>query len=238
MIFKLPTRIACLVAVSIGASLAGCNTNGMSSTSASSAAGTTSTAPTGVTPPATSTPPPAATTNAVSISGTPAASVIAGSTYQFQPVSKDANGNALSFSVTNLPAWAKFDKTSGLLSGTPASADVGKTAQIVITASNGHASAALGAFVITVNPRPGIVAELSWVASPTAANGSVANIVGYRIYYGTSASSLSHVVDITDAAASNYTVTDLTQGTWYFAVTAYNGAKVESTLSAVVPITL
>jgi Putative Ig domain len=230
------TSIVLVFAACIGATLAGCNDN---TTAANSSAPTT--APDAATVPTTSTTTPtnpATPADSVTITGSAPTSIVAGNSYQFKPTAKDASGKALTFSATNLPSWAKIDKATGAVSGWPATKDVGKSAQIVISASNGTNSAALKGFVITVTERTGVVAELSWVAAATAANGSVASVAGYRIHYGTSAASLSHIVEISDAATSTYTVTDLSQGTWYFAVTAYNSANVESTLSAVVPVTL
>src|SRR5581483_5558463 len=75
-----------------------------------------------------STPPTASDTLSAtppSISGTPASSVVVGAKYTFRPSASDTDGDALTFSIENLPAWATFDTTSGVLSGTPTSANVG-----------------------------------------------------------------------------------------------------------------
>lgn len=61
----------------------------------------------------------AGTTNrAPVISGTPATSVTVGQAYLFQPTASDADGNTLTFSVQNRPAWATFSTATGRLSGT------------------------------------------------------------------------------------------------------------------------
>jgi hypothetical protein len=85
------------------------------------------------------------------IGGNPATSVNAGSPYSFTPNAGDPNGNALSFSVQNRPSWANFDSTTGRLFGTPATANIGHYANIVITVSDGTLSASLPAFTITVS---------------------------------------------------------------------------------------
>jgi hypothetical protein len=85
------------------------------------------------------------------ITGTPATSVQAGSTYSFTPTAGGGDGDALTFSITNKPSWATtFSTTTGELSGTPGNADAGTDANIVISVSDGSESAALAAFTITV----------------------------------------------------------------------------------------
>jgi hypothetical protein len=89
-----------------------------------------------------------------SISGTPATLVTAGVAYRFTPNASDPEGQALTFAVQNRPSWADFDKVTGELSGTPSGADVGNFANIVITVSNGAATASLPPFTITVSSQP------------------------------------------------------------------------------------
>ena len=89
---------------------------------------------------------------APTISGTPAVTVAAGSNYSFTPVAGDASGNALIFGILNGPSWATFSGSTGQLSGTPQSADLGTYLDILITVSDGHVSALLPAFTIQVTP--------------------------------------------------------------------------------------
>jgi len=51
------------------------------------------------------------------------------------------------------------------------------------------------------------------------------NLAGYHIYYGTSASTLNQRIEITNPGLSTYVISNLTPGTWYFAVAAYNTAN-------------
>lgn len=85
------------------------------------------------------------------IGGNPPTSVNAGSPYSFTPTASDPDGNTLSFSIQNRPSWANFDSTTGRLSGTPATANIGHYANIVISVSDGTLSASLAAFTITVS---------------------------------------------------------------------------------------
>jgi hypothetical protein len=96
------------------------------------------------------TPPTGVTNSAPAISGSPAASVTAGSVYSFTPNATDADGDALTFAISNGPSWASFDSSTGTLSGTPADADAGSFANIVISVNDGALTASLPAFTITV----------------------------------------------------------------------------------------
>jgi len=89
---------------------------------------------------------------APTISGVPADTGAAGTYYAFAPVATDPNGDALTFSVENLPAWATFSDRSGTLSGMLTSADVGAYAAIRIAVTDGSLATALPAFVINVTP--------------------------------------------------------------------------------------
>jgi hypothetical protein len=88
--------------------------------------------------------------NAPTISGSPATSVQAAQTYTFVPSASDADGDTLVYSISNQPRWANFSTTSGRLSGTPATTDVGTYSNITIRASDGRVSASLPAFTINV----------------------------------------------------------------------------------------
>ncbi|WP_240036198.1 Ig-like domain-containing protein [Pseudoalteromonas sp. A757] len=86
------------------------------------------------------------------ISGTPSTSVKQDEAYSFTPTASDVDSQALTFSVTNLPAWASFDTSSGNLAGTPTREDVGTYSNIIISVSDGVLQASLPAFEINVEP--------------------------------------------------------------------------------------
>ncbi|MCG8054783.1 MAG: putative Ig domain-containing protein [Candidatus Thiodiazotropha endolucinida] len=90
------------------------------------------------------------TNRAPTISGTPATSLDEGSAYSFTPTASDPDGDALSFSVSNLPSWASFNSSTGQLSGTPDSNSAGSYSNIVISVSDGSEQASLSPFAITV----------------------------------------------------------------------------------------
>jgi hypothetical protein len=89
------------------------------------------------------------------ISGTPSGSVPVGTLYSFTPTASDPDGNGLTFSIQNRPTWATFNTTTGRLSGTPTSANVGGYSNIVISVSDGSASAQLPAFALNVTTPTG-----------------------------------------------------------------------------------
>jgi hypothetical protein len=172
---------------------------------------------------------------APTISGTPTTSVTAGAAYNFTPASSDPDGDALAFSITGKPTWAVFSTATGALTGTPTVAQAGSYANIVITVSDGKLSQVLPAFTITVNQPAGTgTATLSWSAPTQNTDGSaLTDLAGYRVYHGTSPSSLTDVVQVAGASSSGYTYTALASGTHYFAVSAYTVGGVESAMSSV-----
>lgn len=93
----------------------------------------------------------AAVNAAPKIWGQPATTATRGVLYSFKPGASDANGDTLTFSISNKPGWMTFSKSTGRLSGTPGSYQVGKTwSNIVIKVSDGKATKSLPAFSIKV----------------------------------------------------------------------------------------
>jgi hypothetical protein len=185
---------------------------------------------TSVSPPASGGGPP--TSDSPVISGTPVTNVVAGSAYAFTPRATDPSGTTLTFSVQNQPEWASFDPVNGALTGTPAAANVGTYKNIVISVSDGSASASLPAFSIIVNQISNGTASLTWTPVTKNTNGSaLSDLAGYRVHYGTSASGMHSVVTLANPSLTNYLVTNLSSGTWYFGLTAYSTTGIESTLS-------
>jgi Putative Ig domain len=172
------------------------------------------------------------------ISGTPRTSVNVGSAYSFQPTATGPAGRTLIYSVANLPSWATFNTSTGALTGTPAASNVGDYSGIVITVSDGTASASLAAFTITVNAAATGAADLSWPTVTENTNGtSLSNLAGYKIYYGTSANAMTNVVTVS-ASATSYQITGLAAGTWFFGMVAYTSSGAQSSLSNVGSLTV
>lgn len=235
-----------LLLAMLGTSLAGCGgeddppvaTASSTSATATASASSGSSAPT----PSSAIPPaPGAgtsTNRAPVIAGTPAAAINASASYAFMPAATDADGDSLTFTITNKPAWATFNTTTGRLTGTPTLAQVGTYANITIAVSDGKTTTSLGAFSIAVTQISTGTAALSWLPPTENTDGSqLTNLSGYRIYYGTSAAALNQSIEVNNAGLSNYVVQNLSPATWYFAVKAV-ASGVESNLSNVATKTI
>jgi hypothetical protein len=173
------------------------------------------------------------------ISGTPPTSVTVGTVYSFQPIASDPNGAKLTFSINVKPSWTSFDTTNGRLSGTPQAANVGTVSNIVITASDGKASASLPAFSISVTQAQSNSVTLSWQPPMQNTDGSaLTNLAGYRIKYGTNPSALSQTIQIANPGQTTYVFTNLAPGTYYFGTLAYTVTGTQSQLSSLASKTI
>jgi hypothetical protein len=178
----------------------------------------------------------AAPNNKPTISGTPTTNVNAGVAYNFQPTAADADGDTLTYSIQNKPAWATFSTTTGKLSGTAAA---GTYAGIVISVTDTKDTASLPAFTITVTAPANGSATISWTPPTQNTDGStLSDLAGYHILYGTSAGALTQTIDVTNAGVATYVVTGLSSGSWFFAVRAFNSGGAESANSNVVSKTI
>ena len=132
--------------------------------------------------PAPTPPPTPPANNAPTISGTPQAQVIAGETYSFTPSASDPDGDTLTFSIANAPAWASFDEDTGALAGTPAETHIGTTVDVTISVSDGTDSASLAPFDLEVQRIPVGSATVSWDIPTTNADGSaLSDLAGFIV---------------------------------------------------------
>jgi hypothetical protein len=79
--------------------------------------------------------------------------------------------------------------------------------------------------------------SLSWSAPITREDGdllTLSELEGFRVYYGTDKNALNALVDLNDSSETSYTVTGLSPGVYYFAVTAYDYDGLESGYSEIV----
>ncbi len=176
-------------------------------------------------------------TTALKLSGNPSTSDTAGQAYSFVPTTSNTGGGTLKYSIANLPTWASLNALNGALTGTPSSAQAGTYSNIVISVSNGSASASVPAFSILVTAMGS--ANLSWTAPTENSNGtSLADLTGYTIYYGTDPSDMTQTIAVDSASASTYQVSNLPAGTFYFAVAAMASDGTESVESSVATKTI
>jgi len=171
---------------------------------------------------------------APTISGTPASTVTAGQQYRFLPAASDPDGDRLTFSIVNRPSWATFNTATGELGGTPGSGNAGPYSNIQISVSDGTLTASLPVFAITVEQASMGSATLSWQPPTQRTDGTpLVDLAGYRILYGSSSSNLSNRVTLTNPGLTSYVIENLAQGTWYFAMTAFDASGAESDQSGV-----
>jgi hypothetical protein len=170
------------------------------------------------------------------IFGTAAGLVAAGSSYSFQPVAEDADGDALTFSIANKPSWASFNTGTGQLSGTPGSADTGVYGNIVISVSDGIDTVSLPGFSIQVTQALGSI-TLGWTAPVTRSDGtalSLSEIGSYRIYYGPAPGNYTNSMSVNNGSATSAVISNVQGGTWYVAMTTIDSSGTESAQSAAV----
>ncbi len=164
-----------------------------------------------------------------SLSGNPGRAANADMTYSFRPSAFDSDGDALTFSIQNLPDWASFDRSTGRLFGTPTANNVGRFANIRISVSDGQSTASLPDFSIDVFQASDGRVTLSWSAPTQNTDGTaLTNLAGYRIVYGTDPQALTESVKISNPSVNTFVVDNLFAGTWYFAVKAYTTSGKES----------
>jgi hypothetical protein len=183
------------------------------------------------------------------IYGTPTTSVAENRYYGFQSWATDNDGKVVTYGIKNKPAWATFDTKYGHLYGIPTAANVGTYSNIVIYATDGVSWAALPAFSIqvtgtatsgTTTTTTTGAATVNWQPPTLNTNGTaLTNLAGFTIHYGTSPTSLSSTVNVTNPGLTSYQIDNLTSGsTYYFAVTAYNSSGVTSSYSPTVSKTI
>ena len=79
--------------------------------------------------------------------------------------------------------------------------------------------------------------DLTWTAPSTRADGtplSLAEISGYRIYYGESEGDYPNSADVADGSATSATVTDIPVGNYYLVMTTYDVDGRESGYSSAI----
>jgi hypothetical protein len=105
-------------------------------------------------------------------------------------------------------------------------------------ASASTAAATSSTAVASAQPSAGTV-TVSWTAPTQNTDGTpMTDLVGFHIYYGPAATELINVIAVDGAGTLSYAIGDLSPGTWYIAVAAYNSEDIESRLSGTVPVTL
>ncbi len=164
--------------------------------------------------------------------GAPDAAVKTNDVYSFTPSADDADGDTISFSISNLPRWASFDSATGELSGQPLLGDEGVYAQIVISATDGSSTSTLPAFSIEVTQVALGSMSLSWTAPSENSDGTaLTDLAGYNLYYGKSENNYSNRIHIDNPSITTFLVENLLPDTYYIVATSFNEIGIESAFS-------
>ncbi|CAH9056592.1 hypothetical protein PSECIP111951_01492 [Pseudoalteromonas holothuriae] len=194
--------------------------------------------------------------DAPTITGTPATSILEGEQYSFIPSATDLDGDALTFSVANLPSWATFSASTGAVAGVPGKGDIGTTSGVIVSVSDGSVSVNLPAFsieVVNVNDAPTITGtpatsilegeQYSFIPSATDLDGdaltfSVANLPSWATF-STATGTISGVPDESDIGTTSGVVVSVSDGTLSSSLAAFNLTVLKvNTAPVVTPQTL
>jgi hypothetical protein len=176
----------------------------------------------------------APTNSAPSISGSPDSVVNISNNYIFTPTASDPDGDSLTFTIQNRPSWASFDGSTGQLTGIPSSGDEGVYSSIRIMVTDGQLSALLPQFSINVSAVALGSVTLSWTPPTLNSDGSaLTDLTAYKFYYGLSEGNYPNEIRVNNPGIATYVIEDLTPNTYYFVVTVFNSANIESVFSIV-----
>ncbi|MFT6702941.1 MAG: hypothetical protein ACJAUM_002818 [Pseudomonadales bacterium] len=138
-------------------------------------------------------PSPPAENNAPVINSTAVETADEDQAYTYTFSATDADADTLTFASTTLPTWLTFDVATGVLSGTPAAADVGSH-DVVLTVTDGE-DTATESFTIVVTAAP------DQVAPTFTSTGIVTGMVGSAYSYTATAED-ENFDDLTFSAAT------------------------------------
>lgn len=170
------------------------------------------------------------------ISGAIPATAEVGKPFSFVPTATDADRDRLAFSVASKPSWMTFDAKTGRVLGTPTQADVGTHEDIVISVTDGTATASLPAASISVAAGSAAAARtnvtISWEPPTQNTDGTpLMSLSGYKVYYGKASNSYTKSVSISNPGLTRYVVENLEPGIYFFSITAISSNGVESAFS-------
>ena len=139
-----------------------------------------------------------------------------------------------SFAIDGLPHWAGFVEITGELYGTPDDADIGFYDAITISATDGIVETSLPPFSIEV-VAPGAsqgAVTLSWAPPTENEDGSyLTDLAGYWLYWGNNPGQYTQWMRIDNPGLTTVVIESLVPGSWEFAMTSFNAAGIESSLS-------
>lgn len=163
------------------------------------------------------------------LSGTAPAVAVTNQEYLYSPKSHDADGDRLAYRGQNIPRWLTLDSETGELWGTPEPRDIGGYRDITISVSDRHATFTIEPFEIEVSAVSNRQITLEWKAPASRTDGSaLVNLKGFRILRGRRKSRLHEIADLNNPGIDRLVIENLGHGEWWFALTAYDSAGIES----------
>lgn len=146
-------------------------------------------------------------------------------------VTLTASPTSVASGVASTLTWSTSNATDCTASGgwtgakaTSGTADTGaltSTSTFGLNCSGSGGTAMTSATVVVTQVSTGS-ATISWLPPTENTDGTpLTDLAGFRIYYGTSASTLTQTANITNPGVTTYVVQNLVAATWYFTVQAY-----------------
>ena len=173
--------------------------------------------------------------HAPTISGTMPPVAVVGAAYSFKPNAVDPDNDSLTFKIASKPSWVTFDSKSGSVSGVPTAANIGSHEDIVISVTDGEATAALPATEIVVEKKASATTAsvaVSWLPPSTNTDGSpIVGLKGYEIHYGNASKTYTETVAVDNPSLTRFLVEGLAPGKYFFTVTAVANSGAESEFS-------
>ena len=131
-------------------------------------------------------------------------------------------------------SWANDRGGEGVANGTESwqiasiSLELGENKITVIAEDTSGATTSRSIVANRESGQVGSVA-LSWAAPTARTDGSPLNdLTGYKIFYGRMSGIYDYQIDINNPGILTYVIENLASGNWYFALSAYDSAGVES----------
>jgi len=170
------------------------------------------------------------------------------------PVTALASGKNFAFALTSVQGEATFGEPAAATVAVEASAASGSSgttsASTGSSSSSGGTSASTGSSSSSGGTSAGTGSSssgggtnssvtLAWSAPTENSNGTaLTNLAGYNIYYGSSTSAMTNKISVKTVGVTDYVITELASGSWYFTLTSVNSQGAESVASNTVAVSL
>lgn len=157
---------------------------------------------------------------------------VLGDFVSIQVYGSDPDGNTLTYSASGLPTGLLIS-SSGLISG-----QLSYIGMFYVTITVTDTSGATGStsfYWDVASPPPLNTAVLSWTPPTQNTDGSpLTDLAGYKIFYSQDPSNITTYTITVYVGVSSAEISNLMNGTWYFAMKSFNSSNVESDITPLV----